>query len=174
MGKLFDLDPEVIQIARDGLDDLLLVDVLGKTCTLCYAPVWSACAGCLALAPQGAAGDRWITGGHAPGRSLGCTACGGTGQMATTPTESIVLLCSFYDGRDAHKIVTASVTASSNFASTRGYMTDVGKVMRAEFLLVQVDLAAQLRLKFERISDPVDKSNIVKGRYFTCEWRRVP
>lgn len=108
MGKLFDLDPDIIQVASDALDDM--IDQLGQTCTLCYPVVYQDCPDCLELAPQGATGGRWLSGGHLIDRPGGCTACGGSSKLAVTPTENIVLLINWAE-KDGHLQAAPGVTA---------------------------------------------------------------
>lgn len=173
--KLVELDAEVLGLARDAFDDLLDISVLGKTCRLHYKETYVACAACDQLGPAGSGGTRWATGPHVPGGRAACSDCGGSGQVAVHPTEDLVLRVNYLSGKTMRELSPdVAVTTPDCLMKTRGYLTDAPKVAAAEFIIVQPELLPTIRLKFERQGEPYDPSNIVKGRYFACHWRRVP
>jgi hypothetical protein len=166
VGKLFTLDPAVVQIAADGFDDL--IDQLGKDCVLVYPPT---------ATPAGVAADpfgdkppsTWTTGG----RGAAPWHRDATGTVASPPTATVRLLIN-WQPKDAFVLLPDGTAVPSGSIETKGYLTDLDQVMAADFLLAESALEGRLRLKFQRDGDPVDRGNIVQGRYFTVRWRRVP
>lgn len=172
-GRLFTIDPDVRLIAQNGLDDM--IDQLGKICLLYYPAIASPCGGCTSTLPPGSE-NKWITGGPAPNINQNCFSCGGAGSVFVEPVEELRLLIAWYEKDyfiDIEK-KEKMISAPQGKIQTKGYLKDLHKVMRANYMLVQTNLEGMLRLKFERDGDPVDPSNIVSDRYFLLNWKRVP
>lgn len=142
-GKLFEVDDATLATAQDGFDDAL--DFFAKSCVLVYA-------------------------GGAPAPSQNPWAGGGDSPSAHTDTVNLSIS---WEERDYWVRLPSGTKAPEGAIQTKGYMTDVDKVIRASYLLVEDPLGRGLRQKFERAGDPVDPSNIIQNRYFVCNWRRV-
>lgn len=168
MGKLFDLTDDVLQVAQDGLDDL--IDLLGKSCTLHFPPKWTPITTGDTDTPLPAGYEDasvWVNGGL-----ISPDGTGGSSQRAIETTETIKLLIQWSPQTYYLKPGPGTVVPDGSI-QTKGYITDLDSVMKASYLTIQNALADRLRLKFERLGDPIDPSNIIQGRYFICNWRRV-
>lgn len=173
LGRLFLIEQDVIEIAQNGLDDI--IDQLGKTCLLYYPAISIPCNNCLDSLPPGS-GNKWITGGPAPQRNQSCQSCGGTGSKFVEPREEVKLLIA-WEPRDFYikmEDSDMSISAPTGKIQTKGYLRNLHKIMRANYMVVQTDISGMVRMKFERDGEPADPSNIVKNRYFVINWKRVP
>ena len=142
-GHLLAIDDATLRLVRDGQDDL--IDFNAKDCVLVYAGGGSA-------SPT----NPWD----------------GGGDSAAAPTE-VVRLVVAWEERDFWVRVPFGTKLPDGTVQTKGYLTDVDRVVRASYLLIADPLASGQRAKFERAGDPVDQSNIIQGRYFVCNWMRV-
>lgn len=170
MGKLFTLTDDIKNIARDAIDDL--IDQLGKTCTLVYPPKWVDCANA-ATDPVGHKGaNRWVNGGASQFNPLGvCSLCNGEGKIAQEVTDDVVMLLAWEPSKFFVKSP-AYVDVPKGQIQTKGYITDLPKIMKARQMIVQPSLESTIRWRFELAGEPIDPGNIIQGRYFVALWNR--
>ena len=166
MAKIFEITDDIRQIAADAIDDL--IDQLGKQCRLVYT----------AFIPCDCVdgGNHGLGGGPIPiDNTLGCPFCRDTpGKKAVEITEDIILLCN-WDVKYFKSIpeIRILLEQGETIVQTKGYLTDMHKIMRAEYIIIQVPLMGLIKYKFKRISEPCDTNNIVQERYFKCFWKRA-
>jgi len=166
MGKLFDISDDIIQIAQDGLDDI--IDQFGKDCLLHYPIRWETDAS-VVVDPIGNKKDsRWITGNDGEEFYDIDT----SGKKAIQETVTLRMLVRWQD-KDFWIRPSRNIVLPDGYIQTRGYQSDLPSVMRCEYMLVQSTLKDLIYLKFERDGGPVDPGNIVKDRYFIMNWKRV-
>lgn len=165
MGKLFDLTDDIKQIAKDGLDDM--IDQLGKVCILHYPVDWNTST--VAVDPIGdKPATMWESGLQIRESYDQDT----SNKEASRQTAEITMLIR-WEAKDFWVKSTTGMAMPDGSIQTRCYQTDLTKIMRAEFMLVQQTLASKIYLKFERNGGPVDPSNIVPDRYAVINWKRI-
>lgn len=142
-GQLFEVGDDLLGVIQSGFDDSLAF--FAKDCTLVFA----------GGAPA-SSNNPWDGGGHA----------------AEDPTEGVRLMVA-WDERDFWVRLPANVKFPDGVIQTKGFVTDLDRVMRASFLLVDGPLAAGQRAKFERAGDPTSPFKVIQDRYFLCNWARV-
>lgn len=171
MGKIFTLTDDIKQIARDAIDDL--IDELGKDCTLLYPPKTVHCANCVFDPIGKKSSGRYLTGGPVffPVGSL-CPLCNGAGTRAEQVSEVVRFLCA-WTPQDFYMPVPRGITVPEGRIQTKGYMTDFPKVMQCVEMIVENPLEPVLRARFKLVGEPVDRSNIIQGRYFVARWERA-
>lgn len=179
MAKIFTLSEDIKQIARDAIDDL--IDQLGKNCRLYYPPRFVPCNNCLPETIGQLPSCRWIDGGpiYFPEGSV-CPLCHGEGQRAEQLTEDVVMLLAmtprefFLRGPSEFlKKVPANIEVADNIIQSKGYLRDLPKILRSREMVVQPELEAMIRWRYVLAGEPVDVGNIIQGRYFVANWRRV-
>lgn len=176
MGIIFTLESETLEIVQDALDDL--ITEFGKNCLLVYPARMVACASCAANPGAGdglsggAPSNRWRT-GTPVGPSPVCPACSGAGAIAQEVTETIKLGCTYKPLGFFHGVPNVDVRIRNAKLQTKCYLADAPKLSRCDHLIYQVEQAGVMRARFKLASDPVDVSNIVKGRYAVAYWDQV-
>lgn len=175
-GKLFTITDEIRNIARDAFDDM--INQLGRSCTLHYNPVWEDCPNCEFDFNTQRSANRWITGGPMkfPSGSI-CPMCGGEGQFkAETPTEEITMSVES-DPKEWLRLGLEQLVMPDGTIFTKGFIKDLPKVNRSVFMTVdsqdgQPKTKLLAKYEYELLSEPVDVSSIVQGRYFVALWKR--
>lgn len=173
---LFQLTPAIKQIASDAIDTLILQ--LGKPCRLIYPPAQIPCGNCIFDVIGKKSSNRWRTGGPSffPPNTI-CPVCNGVGTRATENSETITMLLDFdiknwllpgQFGLDTELLL----RVPNGMCRSKGFLTDMPKVMRATDAILATNDEAFLRLKYQLVGEPLDTSNIVQGRYFYAYWRR--
>lgn len=172
MAKLFELTPEIRQIAQDGIDDL--IDQLGKECKLLYPPITTPCPNCVYDPVQKKSTGKYKSGGPFPFTVGTCQVCRGLGMLTSTPNDGnddkIIVLCEW----NPRKFINfpGGIQIPRGALQTKGYLTEVGKVFRARRIQVQLAIAPYRTYIYNLVSEPIDPSNIVPNRYFVCLWER--
>lgn len=171
MGNLFTLTPDIIQLAKNGIDDLL--NQLGKKCLLQYSPKQIFCPNCTYDPVAKKSRNIWISGGPISfPNGTTCPMCEGVGYKFETATDTITMLCH----TDKRKWVTKlppNVQISDGAVETKGYLSDLEKVLRAEVMIVQPDLSPYITWKYKLYGEPTNPSNIIQDRYFLAIWERM-
>ena len=170
MAKIFEITNDIKKIASDAIDDL--IDQLGKACILYYPPTWEACSCSDPIGKKGS--NIWSTGGPSPiSGPINCGLCNSTGRKAIHATETVQFLCNWnINAFQTIKGVDIRLRQSGSIVQTKGYITDLPKILRCEFALFQVPMLGNISYKFKLASEPSDTNNIVQNRYFQCIWMR--
>lgn len=179
MGTIINIDAATRQEMQSVLDDL--INEFALECRLVYPPSYASCDNCTADILGINSSNHWKTGGPMPFPDMTtCPLCGGTGKRANEATELINLKCVFnpiferqLPGLKNLQLDKINIRLANAILKTRGFMTDVPKVMRATELIVNIPIEGYIRAKYTRITEPLDKNTFVSGRYFNCFWERV-
>lgn len=176
MSKIFSIDAGVRQVVQDALDDLLLPAEeggLGKHCLLVYPPRYVTC-DCQRDAVGNKPSARGPNGAPAPFPYLkGCPACNGEGRKATQATEDVVLKCAWDARKFSLPVPNLQARLPYSVVQTKGYLSDVPKLMKADHILINLPIAPFLRQTFKMVGTPGDPSNIVQARYCFALWEQV-
>jgi len=172
MGKIFTLDADVKNIIRDAIDDLILE--LGKDCLLVYPPKMTLCVNCVSDPIGHKPSNRWKNGGpmRFPLGSL-CPLCNGEGRRAEEVTETLRFLCEWDPKKFLKPVQGVDLRVPYGMCQTKGYLTDLPKVLRCDHMILQNNISGVLRLKYKLAGEPGDYSNIIQGRYFVATWERT-
>lgn len=169
MGNIFTLTEDIKKIARDSIDDL--INQLGKDCRLVYPPVMTPCGNCVYDAIGQKSSNRYLHGGPIPFSFGTCPMCNGAGFRAENSTEIIKMLCTIEPKN--WFIPVANVRIPDCDLQTKGYLSQVTKVLQCTEMIIQPQIEASLRQKFKLASAPTDVGNIIQGRYFVAMWTRI-
>lgn len=169
MGKIFTLTNDIKQIASDAIDDL--IDQLGKQCRLVYSGIKTDCPNCIFDPQSKKSTGIYKAGGPRPfpNRTI-CPVCRGAGQIDTTSTEVVTLLCN-WNPRDFY-IFPINIEQPHSMVQTKGYIKDLPKILRARKMVLEIPIEPYTRYTFDLISEPIDPGNIIQGRYFVAIWKR--
>lgn len=171
MGTLFTLDDSTKSIVRDALDDL--ITEFGKVCRLVYPGKMTACGNCTYDNIGKKSSNHWRSGGPIPfAHGTTCPLCAGVGRHYSEVTEDITLLCEWDQKKFVSPIPGLDIRSPYSLLQTKGFLSDIPKVMRADHLILQVPIEGLVRKRFRRLGEPGDASNIVQGRYFVCLWEQ--
>ncbi len=171
MGKIFTLDADVKAVIQDALDDL--ITELGKDCRLVYPPRWVSCVNCVYDQIGGKSSNRWKTGGPMQfAAGTACPLCNGKGKRGEEVSETIRLLCAWDPRAFWLPVPTVQVRVPHSIVQTKGYLTDMPKVMKADHLVVELPIEPFVRVRVKLASQPVDPSNIIQARYFVATWEQ--
>lgn len=172
MGQIFTLDSNIKGIIQQALDDI--ITELDKPCRLYYPSRWVSCDNCTLNPAGNISSNRYRHGGPVPFPSgSACPLCSGQGKRAEEQTEDINLLCSADPKKFFVPIPNLPIQVPDGILQTKGYMTDLPKILRAEFMLYQTSIDGYQKRKYRLLSEPVDSSNIIQNRYFVATWERM-
>ncbi len=170
MGKLFTITEEIRDIARDGIDDM--IDQLGKDCKLVYPSVKTDCPNCVFDPTTNRSTGRYKTGGPRPfPNGTICPVCRGAGRLDSTETDIIRMLCK-WNPKEFIPLA-GSLQLPNSIVRTKGYITDLPKVLRSKKMILQLPIEPYIRYTFDLQGEPIDAGNIVQGRYFIAIWKRA-
>lgn len=179
---IFDgLDRDTKDIVTSVLDGLLksgdssqTKSGFGKPCRLVYPPRPVACANCVIDPNSGRSTNRPRSGAAVPFASgQPCPLCSGSGKRETENYDDIVLKCDWEMKKFLLPVPDLQLRVPYSVVQTKGFMSDVPKVMKAAYLLVNTPISGVLRQKYKLLGEPGDPSNIIQGRYFVALWERV-
>lgn len=171
MGTVFTLTDDIKAVVTAGLDDLMTE--LGKNCTLVYPPKYAACVNCVFDPIGNKSSNRWVTGGPVPfPEGSICPFCGGNGKRADEVTVTIKMLVRAESSQFWVK-APAGFQVPTGSIQTKGFLTDVQKVLTAREMIVQPELQTIIRYRYTLVGEPLDVGNIIQGRYFVALWQRA-
>jgi hypothetical protein len=176
MGKLFTLDDSIKSVITDALDDILANTAdggLGKTCLIVYPGRSVPCNNCVWDPIGNKSANRPVSGAPVPFSSGPCPVCGGQGRRTDQATEEITLKCNWEMKRFAFPIPSIKLRAPYSLVEVKGYMVAVPKLLKMDYIVVNLPVAPYIRQKFRLASEPGDPSNIVQGRYFIALLERA-
>jgi hypothetical protein len=172
VGVIFTLDADTKSVITQALDDL--ITELGKPCRLEYPPKWAPCVNCVYDPIGNKSSNRWLSGGpmQFPNGQT-CPMCNGVGQLATAVTEVITFLCAWEPRKFWFPIPNLQIRSPYSIVQTKGFLKDLPKIERANFLYFQTPIEGIARKKYKLFKEPGDPSNIIQNRYFVASWERV-
>ncbi len=170
MGILFTLTPDVIQIAKDGISDL--INQLGKVCQLVYPPNFVPCQ-CGQIPNSVQSNNIWTSGSPTflPD-DTSCPLCIDTGQIANQVTTNVVLLCEWSE-RSWYKPLPKEIDMGASTLQTKGFVIDAEAVQQSREMVLQPSLSTVNTYRFKLNSEIIFPGNIVQGAFFYCLWRRA-
>lgn len=170
---IFTLTDDILSLAQDAFD--CLIRELGRTARLYFAPLYIPCNNCgpnpLGNIPR----TVWITGGPAyfANGSL-CPLCGGDGSLQQEQYEDIRLIIN-WNPKEFDKEWLNSITRIPKDAiQAKGWISDLPKVSQCIYMHADIALQNLGNYHFKLISPPICPGNIIKHRYFTSIWERIP
>jgi hypothetical protein len=172
MGKLFDLPPDLILVVANGIDDI--IDLFGKDCQLHYkATKFEICPNCYYDPVNKRSTGRYKPGGPEPfPTATTCPVCDGKGRVQTDTVQTEIVKMSVVWDTSNYIQVAPNVQSPNSRLYTRGYMSDLPKILKTDYLTILGTINTYTNPEFIRAGEPVDASNIVQGRYFECYWDR--
>lgn len=176
MPDLFTLTNDVKAITANAIDSL--INQLGKACKLIYPPKMVPCGNCIADNVGMKSSNRWLSGGPLPfpDGSL-CPLCNGKGFEAQEISESIKLLVTWNPKKFDYPLLQEKpgvqlVEVPAGTIQTKGFLSDMPRILQSRQLIVQTDIEGMNRYRFFLWGEPVDVSNIVQARYCVALWSR--
>lgn len=169
MGKLFSIDAGTKSTIQDALDDL--ITEFGRECRLVYPAVWAACPNCMYDAIGQKSTNRWRTGGPMPfANGTTCPICTGTGKKASEETDTVTLKLEWEPSKFWYPVPGADIRVPGSICQTKGYVSDLPKVLRCDHVILDVNLQPVISTTFRMIKTPISPGNIIQDRYFVCTW----
>lgn len=172
MGQIFSLDADTLTVITQALDDI--ITVLGKDCVLVYPPKMTACPNCVPSPMGGQSSNRWRSGGPVPFPNTGvCPWCNGAGRRAEEQSELVHMSCEWNPKEYKRPLEDVDVRVPYSVLKTKGYLTDLPKIVRCEYLRLQIPVEGYSVRRFKLASNPGDESNIIQGRYCVAIWTQI-
>lgn len=175
MPNIFSIDADTKQVIQDALDDLLANTAdggLGKTCQLVYPPRQVRCGNCIFDPTNNRSSNRPRSGGPVPfAVGASCPLCSGRGMKEEEATENITLKCNWEFKKFASSIP-IDLRIPNAVVQVKGYLTDIPKLLRAQYVVINLPFVPYARQSFVLLGEPADESNIVQSRYFSALLRR--
>lgn len=176
MGKIFDIDTATKQVIQDVLDDFLVNNAdggMGKTCLIVYPPKVTRCTNCIYDATTNRSSNRPRSGGPVPFAMGGtCPLCSSKGMMEEAVTEEITLKCNWEFKKFYSPPGDLKLRVPNSVVETKGYLSDLPKLLKAQYLVVNLPIAPYMRQSYTLLGEPGDPGNIIQGRYFLAYWER--
>ena len=168
------LDDEIRLTAQNAIE--AMVEDLGKECVLYYPPEWVVCSNCVYDPIGKKSASIYLHGGPIPFQNGGiCPVCGGSGGFkADQRTETIkgkIQVLNFTNSRTLG-VDFLRMPAGSIYMKT--YIWNIPKIINAEKMSINPSVVgAYGRFEYKLYGQPVDKGNIVQGRYCVSIWERI-
>lgn len=170
MGRILDIPSDVLRDMQAALDDVH--DLKVKPCRLIYPPRLTACS-CV-VDPIGKKPYGYgLHGGPLPTPNLtNCPMCGGTGKKQTEQSEVIDLAVNWHPSQ-YQKIGDQTIRLPAGSILTKGYINLLPKVVRAQELIVNIDLEGYIKYRYKLYGEPIDPYSIFRSHYFMAFWERI-
>jgi hypothetical protein len=170
MGKIFTITDDIKAIASNAIDDI--IDQLGKDCQLIYPSIQADCPNCVFDPTTNRSSGIFKTGGPRPfQRGTICPVCRGNGKLDNQATETIRMLCQWNPKQ--FMLAAGNIQIPNSIVETKGYLTDLPKILASRKMILQVPIEPYMRYTFELWGEPIDRGNIIQNRYFYALWKRV-
>jgi len=162
--------PDSVWSAYEGMADDFINSNFGVNCTLMYPSKMEACSNCTYDPIGKKSANRYKSGGPMPFRFGTCPTCGGSGHKEVEQTEVIVMRV-YYDSKEWMKIANIASSPDDD-ALVVGFMTDMNKFIRANFIITDSDLQGRQTWKFQKSSSPIPHG-FRHYRYFAGMLKRI-
>ena len=106
----------------------------------------------------------------APGGT--CPLCSGRGVQEVAVTEDITLKVNWEFKKFVAPPGDLKVRVPHSVVEVKSFLSDVPKLLKAQYLIVNLPIAPYLRQEFVLMGEPGDPSSMVPGRYAVSYWQR--
>lgn len=147
------------------------IDSLGKDCTLVYPPKVSRCPNCYIDPRTGRSNNRYKAGGPRsfPNGTI-CPWCGGAGKSQKEATENVKLR--IYWSPKEWKDLGVDIDSSDGMAQVIGYMTDLPKIEKAQYIILNKEVQGYTRFSCQRFGEATPWG-FRQNRYFIQFVKRI-
>jgi len=147
------------------------IDSLGKDCTLVYPPKIEPCPNCYIDPRTRRSNNRYKAGGPKsfPNGTI-CPWCGGAGQSKKEETEDLKLRV-YWTPKDWVNL-NIELDAPESSAQVIGYMKDLPKFEKAQYILLNKDIQGYTRLTCQRTGEAIPWG-FRQNRYFIQFVQRI-
>lgn len=166
---IFTLTPDVLKVAELSFNSLIIN--LGRTCRMFYNPKIIPCINCVYDSINRKSSGVYLSGGPYPfPMGSQCPVCYGKGTITEDAYEDVTLLIQ-EDVKQFQKI--GNLNFPNGSIQTKGFIADLPKIQRCDYMLKHVDLSSVLPQKYKLYGEPLCPGNIVQSKYFVCLWERI-
>lgn len=148
-----------------------MIDQFGINCTIYYPSKREVCSNCVADGIGNKSGNVFKSGGHANAFNRGCVYCGGNGYKEVEYTDTISLRV-YHRASDFRKVTTLNVDIPEGTIMVIGYIYDLPKFERANYIKINTSQEAYREFKYERQGEP-RIHGLQHNRYFLCFMSRI-
>ncbi len=172
MAKLFTITPAIRRLARDANDTM--IEQLGKLCLLAFEPLPSDCPNCHYDPIAKASSGIYNGTGPVPFTTLPCPVCRGAGIVKPSGDlfEEVNFLID-WQPKPWQYVDTTQVRAPQGIVRTKGFVTDMAKVIQAKYIVIDHNNADLRDNRFVLWGDPIPQGNIDPSRYVIAFWTRM-
>jgi len=162
------LIPDSVFTTYKQFADDFISDNFGVNCKLVYPEKRIVCANCVTSPMPGASKNVYRNGGPAPFSFGLCPMCGGEGYSSEETTETIKMRV-YFNPKDWVKV--ANVNTENAMAQTIGFIYDMPKIARANYVILNSDQDGYKEWKFSLLREPLPHG-FKRDRYFVAYWQR--
>lgn len=166
----FDVPSAIIDDYQWVMDSFIDDTSLGTQCQLIYPPIPSECPNCIIDPASGRSSGKYKSGGPIPfPANTICPWCGSEGSRLEPSTENIRLRT--YPSQKDWQNIGMDFKDVAGVVQIIGYMSDLPKVMRAQRLIIYIDLQDLCQWICEVASEGIPWG--FGSRYFIMFLKRV-
>lgn len=171
MGEYFEIEEDDVAYATGVFDDMLVE--YGKPCKLSFQTTETVCPNCIVNPRTGESTNRYKTGGPLPfvaGEI--CPVCEGRGRIGGSGSYTLITMTIDWTPKAWMNIGAESVRVPAGMVTTRGFMTDLPKVLRCSYAVLDINNPYTTNT-FKLYGEPYSSGAFVKNRYFMAVWQRA-
>ena len=140
------------------------IDSMGIPCKLVYPPKMSECTNCYIDNTTGRSSNIYKSGGPLPFQNHQiCPLCEGRGRLSLEETDNITLRV-YWTPKDWYNIG-LKIESPDGVAMTIGYINDLPKIERADYIILNSNLESIRQYKVRRMGEAVP-FGLKQRRYF--------
>ena len=170
------LDPNTKAVIQSVLDGFLANNAdggLAKTCIIVYPPKQVRCNNCVFDPISNKSSNRPLSEAPVPFQpGSSCPLCNGKGLMQTAVEEEITLKCNWTFKKFVNPPGDVRLRLPHSICEIKGFASDLPKLLKADYLLIDIPTMPIIRKPFVLMGEPGDPSSMVPGRYFLSYWER--
>lgn len=165
-----ELDDEIFSIYREFADDFIS-DNFGINCKIFYPPKIVDCPNCIFDSKTGKSANIYQSGGPVPFSFGVCPYCHGEGKRNDESAADTIKLRCYFDKKSWVKI-SSNVVVEDGAVQIIGFIYDLPKIKRAEYLLLNSDLSDYIEYKY-CVDGELLPHGFKRNRYFIGYLKRV-